>query len=148
MPIAPSGALILTDIGCGTLPLAPRPDTHNTATSAKLHVALSRPKNYLRAAPVDLSQRVHPLSRRSLPPTISNDRQTAVLLATWIAISYPITALLTTAGGQRLGTAHTWLVRVFLTAVGVKLQLLRPPYTLSTWLLLNAGAKRFAFMSC
>ena len=27
MPIAPSGALLLTDIGCGTLPLAPRPHT-------------------------------------------------------------------------------------------------------------------------
>jgi hypothetical protein len=27
MPIAPSGSLLLTDIGCGTLPLAPRPHT-------------------------------------------------------------------------------------------------------------------------
>ena len=35
----------------GTLTLAFRPDTHNTTTSAKL--ALSRPKNYLRAAPVE-----------------------------------------------------------------------------------------------
>jgi hypothetical protein len=111
MPIAPSGALLPTDIGCGALlslaprphtatpaacdsnldsgnhdmsrlsafaclndapihalpiylyacsqrilgvsplPLAPRPDTHNTTTSAKL--ALSRPKSYLRAAPVE-----------------------------------------------------------------------------------------------
>jgi hypothetical protein len=40
--------LLSTGVRCGmhTLPLAPRPDTHNTTTSAKL--ALSRPKNYLR----------------------------------------------------------------------------------------------------
>jgi hypothetical protein len=39
-----------TGVRCGTLSLAPRPDTRNTTTSAKL--TPSRPKNYLRAAPV------------------------------------------------------------------------------------------------
>jgi hypothetical protein len=68
---------VSTGARCGTLTLAPRPDTHNTTTSAKL--TPSRPKYYLRAAPVDLSQRVHPLSRRSLQSTISNGSRCSTL---------------------------------------------------------------------
>jgi hypothetical protein len=43
--------LLPTGVRCSTLPLAPRPHTHNTTTSAKL--TPSRPKDYLRAAPVE-----------------------------------------------------------------------------------------------
>jgi hypothetical protein len=64
--------LLSTGVRCGTLHLVPRPDTHNTTTSAKL--ALSRPKSYLRAAPVAFCHRacIAPLSRRFLPSTIPN----------------------------------------------------------------------------
>jgi hypothetical protein len=58
MPIAPSGTLLLTGIGCGTLPLAPRPPTATaTACDSNLdsgHHDMSRLSTsaYLNDAPI------------------------------------------------------------------------------------------------
>jgi hypothetical protein len=53
----PGLLLLLTGIGCGTLALAPRTDTHNTTTLVTQ--SPSRPPNYRHASTADASRSPH-----------------------------------------------------------------------------------------